>query len=69
MEAEAHHHSGHDVGFGYFMLGAVALLDDSLGHNDRRRRRNGAEPDYDSFDDDEVSPIPESVDGEDSARR
>ena len=37
--------------------------------NDRRRRRNGAEPDYDSFDDDEVSPIPESVDGEDSARR
>ena len=37
--------------------------------NDLLRRRNGAEPDYDSFDDDEVSPIPESVDGEDSARR
>ncbi len=37
--------------------------------NDRRRRRNGSEPDYDSFEDDEVSPIPESVDGEDSARR
>jgi hypothetical protein len=37
--------------------------------NDRRRRRNGSEPDYDNFDDDEVSPIAESVDGEDSARR
>lgn len=30
--------------------------------NDRRRRLNGAEPDYDTFDDDEVSPIGEPVD-------
>ncbi|MCU0278531.1 MAG: twin-arginine translocase subunit TatC, partial [Candidatus Nanopelagicales bacterium] len=36
--------------------------------NDRRRRRNGAEPDYDQFDDDEISPLPESVDSEDVPR-
>jgi sec-independent protein translocase protein TatC len=36
--------------------------------NDRRRRRNGAEPDYDQWDDDEVSPIAESVEGEDPSR-
>lgn len=28
--------------------------------NDRRRARNGAEPDYDTWDDDETSPIPPS---------
>lgn len=28
--------------------------------NDRRRARNGAEPDYETFDDDETSPLPPS---------
>lgn len=37
--------------------------------NDRRRRRNASEPDYHAFDDDELSPISESVDDEDSDRR
>lgn len=38
--------------------------------NDRRRRRaRGGEPDYDHWDDDEVSPIAESVEGEDPSRR
>ena len=32
--------------------------------NDRRRRRNATEPDYEQWDDDEVSPITEQVDGE-----
>lgn len=32
--------------------------------NDRRRARNGAEPDYNSFDDDQASPLPESIDDE-----
>jgi sec-independent protein translocase protein TatC len=36
--------------------------------NDRRRRRNASEPDYDQWDDDEVSPIAESVEGEDPSR-
>jgi len=37
--------------------------------NDRRRRRNGAEPDYEQWADDEVSPISEPIDGEDPTRR
>ncbi|MBK6763444.1 MAG: twin-arginine translocase subunit TatC [Micrococcales bacterium] len=37
--------------------------------NDRRRRRNAAEPDYEQWTDDEVSPISEPMDGEDPPRR
>ena len=37
--------------------------------NDRRRARNGAEPDYDSFSDDEISPLPQSVDDEGADHR
>lgn len=48
------------------VLVAAAVVFSML--NDRRRRRNVAEPDYDDFDDDEISPIPESVDNEDVPR-
>jgi sec-independent protein translocase protein TatC len=37
--------------------------------NDRRRLRNGAEPDYAGFDDDQISPLPESLDGDDHTGR
>lgn len=37
--------------------------------NDRRRRRNGAEPDYSSFGDDEISPIDAPVDDESAEHR
>jgi sec-independent protein translocase protein TatC len=37
--------------------------------NDRRRLRHGAEPDYDTFDDDEISPLPESLEDDDPSCR
>ncbi len=46
------------------LVGAAVLF---CLFNDRRRARHG-EPDYDDWDDDDISPIPESVDDDDASR-
>lgn len=58
--------SGDPITLFVLAIPMVLLVGAAIGFcflNDRRRARQGAEPDYDTWDDDQTSPLPERDDG------